>query len=173
MTRWLAVPGWAARYEVSEFGSARSKDMTVGAKNGAFAVRKGRNLVQVKKSNGYLCVTLADGIHRPQIAIHRLVARAFIGECPLGLHVLHSDGDKINNHYSNLRYGSAAENVLDTLRHGRRLIGATHPMSKLDDDAVLHIRSSSWGDAVLARVYGVSREHIWGVRARRSWKHIP
>jgi len=54
----------------------------------------------VQKSNGYLRVTLTDGTNRPQISVHRLVARAFLGECPLGLHVLHADGNKTNNHFS-------------------------------------------------------------------------
>ena len=117
---WIDIPGWGERYQISEFGRVRSKDMTVGARGGAAAVRKGRELAPVRKNNGYLCVTLTDGTNRPQINVHRLAARAFIGECPLGLHVLHYDGDKTNNHYSNLRYGTPADNIADTLRHGRR-----------------------------------------------------
>jgi hypothetical protein len=170
--KWAPIPGWETRYVISEYGDVRSLDMTVGAKGGKTATRKGRRLIQVCKTNGYLAITLTNGVSRPQVSIHRLVARAFIGECPIGLHVLHIDGDKTNNHFSNLRYGTPAENVLDTARHGKQRKGAQHPMAKLDVDAVIHIRSSCRDIASLALMYGVTREHVWGVRARRCWKHI-
>lgn len=170
--RWVAIPGWEVRYEISEFGDVRSKNMIVGAKGGASAVRKGRVLAQARKNNGYLAVTLTDGVNRPQIGVHRLVARAFIGECPIGLHVLHGDGDKTNNHYTNLRYGTPAENIEDTRLHGRRRVGAQVHNAKLDDDAVRHIRSSNRNGAALAAMYGVSAAHISAVRRNRSWRHV-
>jgi hypothetical protein len=170
--RWLDIPGWEARYEVSEFGDVQSKDMEVGAKGGKTAVRKGRVLAPVRKNNGYLAVTLTDGINRPQISVHRIVARAFIGECPIGLHVLHGDGDKTNNHYTNLRYGTPAENIEDTRLHGRRRIGAQVANAKLDDDAVRHIRSSNRNGAALAAMYGVTAAHISAVRRRKAWQHV-
>jgi hypothetical protein len=170
--KWVDIPGWETRYKISEFGDIRSKDMTVGAKSGKTAVRKGRALAPVRKNNGYFCVTLTDGVNRPQIAVHRLVARAFIGECPIGLHVLHSDGDKANNHYSNLRYGTPADNVADTKRHGRQRFGASHPRAKLDEDAVAHIRSSNRTSTELAKMYQVSKDHVAAIRKRMCWRHV-
>lgn len=170
--KWVDVPGWGSRYQISERGDVRSKDMLVGAKGGAKALRKGRLLAPVRKANGYLCVTLTDGVNRPQVMVHRLVARAFLGECPIGLHVLHGDGNKSNNHYANLRYGTPAENIADTLRHGRRKVGENHPMAKLDADAVAHIRSSSRTGAALATMYGVSKAHVSAIRHGRVWRRL-
>lgn len=170
--RWVDIPGWELRYKISENGDVQSKDMQVNAKGGATAIRQGRILSPVRKNNGYLCVTLTDGINRPQIAIHRLVARAFIGECPIGLHVLHGDGNKSNNHFTNLRYGTPADNHEDTKRHGRRLFGEKSPVAKLDTEAVIHIRTSSRNGVELAKMYNVSAAHISAVRRRRIWKHI-
>jgi hypothetical protein len=170
--KWVDIPQWELRYEISEYGDVRSKDMQVKAKSGAVAIRKGRVLAPVRKNNGYLCVTLTDGVNRPQISIHRLVARAFIGECPIGLHVLHGDGDKANNHFTNLRYGTPADNHEDTKQHGHRLYGNKHPLAKLDEDAVFHIRNSNRNGAELAKMYDVTRAHISSVRRRRIWKHI-
>lgn len=170
--KWCDIQGWETRYEISEFGDVRSKDMRVGARSGAIAIRKGRLLASVRKNNGYLCVTLTDGVNRPQVSIHRLVARAFIGECPLGLHVLHGDGNKENNHFTNLRYGTPADNHKDTKRHGRRLFGEKSPVAKLDTEAVIHIRTSSRNGVELAKMYSVSAAHISAVRSRRVWKHI-
>lgn len=170
--KWAPVPNWGDRYEVNECGQVRSKDMLVGAKNNSQALRIGRELTQVRKNNGYLCVTLTKKGYRAQVAIHRIVARVFLGECPLGLHVLHNNGDKTNNHFSNLRYGTPAENVADTLVHGNRRMGATHPLAKLDDEAVQHIRTSSRNGSVLAEMYKVSKSHISAIRRNRVWKHI-
>lgn len=172
MVQWKDIPGWGMRYQINEHGSVRSKDMVVGAKGGKTAVRKGRILASVQKTNGYLAVTLTDGTNRPQIGVHRLVARTFIGECPIGLHVLHGDGNKTNNHFKNLRYGTPAENVADTDRHGRQRRGSQSANAKLDDDAVKHIRESNRNGAALALMYGVTPAHISSVRSRRTWKHV-
>ncbi len=170
--KWIDIPGWETRYQINEDGVIRSKDMVVNAKAGAFAVRKGRVLSSVKKTNGYYCVTLTNGFDRPQIAVHRLVARAFIGECPIGLHVLHGDGNKSNNHYSNLRYGTPADNHEDTLLHGHRLKGDTHPLAKLKEEDVRYIRESELLNTQLALAFGISSAHVSAIRRKRVWKHV-
>jgi hypothetical protein len=169
--KWVPVPGWELRYEISEYGNVRSKDMSVGAKGGKVAIRKGRELALVLKTNGYLAVTLTDGVSRPQVSVHKLVARAFKGECPIGLHVLHGDGDKMNNHFTNLRYGTPAENVGDAARHGRRLRGSSHPMAKIDEDDVRMIRASAKSCRELARLFSVTPAHISSIQRNRVWKH--
>ena len=50
--------------------------------------------------------------------VHRLVAEAFIGPCPLGQEVRHGDGNPKNNFASNLSYGTRSDNMQDRLRHG-------------------------------------------------------
>lgn len=169
---WKEVPDWP-RYEVSDAGLVRSRHMTVNAKGGALAVRKGRVLQPAKKNNGYWAVTLTAGEQRCQISVHRLVALVFHGAPPhANAHVLHSDGNKNNNAVNNLRWGTPADNHADTERHGRRLKGEAHPHAKLTEIAVRNIRNSSIDASKLANAHGVSREHIWAVRANRTWRHI-
>ena len=170
--RWFDITGWEDRYQVSEDGRVRSKDMIVNAKGGKTALRKGRELVPVVKSNGYLCVSLSRDRHCVQESIHRLVANAFIGVCPEGHYVLHNDGDKTNNFVGNLRYGTPAENHLDTLAHGHRLRGHAHPMAKLNETDVKFIRSQSKATMLLAQKFNVSREHIHAIQTYRCWKHV-
>lgn len=170
--KWTDIPGWETRYEISENGLVRSKDMMVNAKGGAKATRKGRLLKLVAKNSGYYCVTLTNGVDRPQISVHRLVARAFIGECPIGLHVLHGDGNRTNNHYTNLRYGTPADNHEDTLKHGHRLMGDTHPLAKLKENDVRFIRETKESIVDLAKKFNISRAHIHSIRKKRTWAHI-
>lgn len=58
----------------------------------------------------YLIVTLKHNNKRRTVCVHRLVAEAFLGECPRGKEVNHKDGNKLNNHHSNLEYVTSSEN---------------------------------------------------------------
>jgi hypothetical protein len=169
---WREVPEWG-RYEVSDTGLVRSRDMRVGAKGGKVAVRKGRVLRAARKTNGYLAVTLTEGHIRCQIAVHRLVAQVFHGNPPHdNSHVLHGDGNRDNNSAENLRWGTAAENHADTERHGRRPKGEANHNAKLTESKVRFIRSTDESAAKLAEKFGVTREHIWAVRRNRVWSHV-
>ena len=55
---------------------------------------------------------------------HRLVLAAFLGPQPTPSHQsAHWAGDPINNHYTNLRWATPAENTADKVRHGRHMSG--------------------------------------------------
>lgn len=49
--------------------------------------------------------------------LHDLVLAAFHGPKPKGLQACHNDGDKLNNHFSNLRYDTCQANIDDRERH--------------------------------------------------------
>jgi hypothetical protein len=51
--------------------------------------------------------------------VHILVALAFLGPRPDGMHIRHLDGDQRNNRVDNLAYGTPSENARDIVRHGR------------------------------------------------------
>lgn len=63
-------------------------------------------------SHGYLAHSIRkeDGSFIMQY-IHSLVAQAFLGDRPEGMVIDHKDGNKLNNHYSNLRYCTQGENI--------------------------------------------------------------
>lgn len=67
---------------------------------------------------GYPITELCINMKRKRIYIHRLVALAYFG--PSNLHVNHKDGNKENNHISNLEYCTQAENNRHAIATGLR-----------------------------------------------------
>jgi hypothetical protein len=77
-----------------------------------------------KHRTGYLRVKI-NGTGEP---VHRIVATCFIPN-PLNLpqvNHLHENGDKTNNHISNLEWSTLADN----LKHSREVLGNTHGLMK-------------------------------------------
>ena len=97
-------------------------------------------------------------------SIHSLVATHFIGPRPDGLVVCHNDGDCLNNHVSNLRYDTQANNNKDKLKHGTASI---RPTNKMLDHMFI---AASQGISIqkIAQRYGVHRN--WPSLARRLAK---
>ncbi|CAL6072926.1 Conserved_hypothetical protein [Hexamita inflata] len=60
--------------------------------------------------NGYYLIS----INRVTIYIHRLVAEAFLGECPEDCEVDHIDRCRVNNQMSNLRYFTRSQNCMNS-----------------------------------------------------------
>jgi hypothetical protein len=119
---WKPVSGFEGYYEVSNCGRVRSLARVVKRGNHLCPVaEKVLKPIKIGPAKPYPSVKLCkDGGERVG-KLHRLVAEAFLGKPPEGKRlVLHIDGDCTNNHVDNLRWGSQAENVADTARHGAR-----------------------------------------------------
>jgi hypothetical protein len=169
---WKAIPGWEGMYEASDLGRIRSHDRQCNTGREGVALRRGRILVPVAKQQRYLAVTLADCERREQHLVHILILRTFRGEAPEGCIGCHEDDDKANNLLSNLYWGTYQSNAADKIKNGNGVEGERHPLAKLTEDQVYHIRASSETGPALARKYGVTAPHIWAVRHRRCWRHI-
>lgn len=59
---------------------------------------------------GYKRIALRNGSEQKKFSIHRLVALAFLNHDVDRPYVNHIDGDKLNNHYSNLEWVNMMEN---------------------------------------------------------------
>jgi len=129
--------------------------------------------------NGYQRVILQKNCLQKQFLVHRLVAAAFIGTCPVGKQVNHLDGDKLNNQPSNLEYVTQSENMQHAYRSGllKVICGANHCCAKLTEEDVLAIRATYAAGGVtqqkLADKYGVGDVNICNIVNRRSWAHLP
>lgn len=108
---WRPVPGLEDRYDVSNHGRVRSW---------AWHEKRGgpRTLSSWLDTQGYPRVSIWDGVEKLNARVHVLAASAFLGPRPDGAVIRHLDGNPQNNTPTNLAYGTVAENVDDSLRHG-------------------------------------------------------
>ena len=92
-------------YEVSNEGQVKKKST-------------GRILVATDDSHGYPAVTLIDDDGQHTKNVHRLVAETFIPNVEKKRTVNHKDGNKRNNHISNLEWNTLSENVKHAYANG-------------------------------------------------------
>ena len=60
---------------------------------------------------GYRQIIMCCNGKRKSTSLHRVIAEAFLGTCPVGYVVNHLDEDKTNNRADNLEYCSCFDNV--------------------------------------------------------------
>lgn len=86
--------------------------------------------------DGYFYVTLDDNNTRNSQAVHRLVARTFLGERPAGknIEIDHIDGDVDDNREENLRYVTHSDNMLNAYRTGNHPGPAKKIVCRLNKD---------------------------------------
>ena len=89
-----------------------------------------REMQQTPNTDGYPSVRLTIDGKRKHLAVHRLVARAYLPPRPSPEHeVRHLDGSKTNNCVENLAWGTRQENADDRARHGRTSHGLRHSIA--------------------------------------------
>lgn len=128
MEQWKAIPNTKGPYEVSDCGRVRTNSQRPGL------------LTLTKQASGYLyaMVELTNG--KPKnCRVNRLVAKAFI-QNPNDLpEVNHIDGNKENNHASNLEWVSRSYNVKHSFDTGLK------QPHRLTDEERQHLRDINKG----------------------------
>lgn len=95
---------WRGYYEVSSIGRVKNVAQGKGRVIGKILSTRSKN------NKGYVQIQLYKGGKAKTVKLHRLVAEAFLGPMPPDLTTDHIDGDKNNNHISNLEYVTNKEN---------------------------------------------------------------
>lgn len=107
---WRDIPRYEGIYQVSNLGNVRSLDRYVRAVSKAgreFQRRVAGVTLCTGDCRGYRIVNLHP---TGTIAVHRLVAVAFVDGATPGLEVNHKDGNKANNAATNLEWVSRSRN---------------------------------------------------------------
>lgn len=131
---------------------------------------KTKNIIKPHDNGyGYLAVKL----HGKNYKIHRIVAREFIGASDML--VRHINGNKIDNHFTNLKYGTDKENYEDSIRHGTNSKGKINGKTKLSEDSVFRIKKMISLNVELdeiCKLEGVSKRNLYKIKYNQTWKHI-
>lgn len=130
---------------------------------------KGRNNIY-----GYNVVHLSINNQKKLIPRHRIIAEVFLGKS--NLTVDHIDGDKLNNHVSNLQYMTVRDNLLKHHRdtdYGYLKRGEQRKNTKLTPKQVQEIKQNNVNTiSEMAKIYSISTASIYDIKNNRTWKHV-
>ena len=170
---WKPVVGYEDSYEVSDHGRVRClyREKEFMARWGMARMRfPAKDMKVFATSKGYLYVGLSKDAQSKKHLIHRLVIAAFVGES--SMEVNHKDGNKSNNHISNLEYCTSSENNLHRGRVLGKVIGSSQTRAVLTEKDIPAIRADTRKLKDIAADYGVTLQAIWYVKKRKNWSHI-
>ena len=167
---WKWIPGYEVYYQVSNKGRIRSVDRKIYHPQGPMR-RKGA-LMKQRLVKGYQMVCLSMG-KREHMTVHKAVLLAF----PRGVgdQSRHLDGNRLNNHASNLMWGTATENAADRYEHGTYSHGERRAKSVINDGTVRLIRSlHSTGYRLkdICHLVNWDKSPVSAVANRHTWKHV-
>ena len=174
---WKDIPEYEGSYQVSNMGRVRSVDRVITYRNGRVQKHKGRVLKSYVNTSGYKRVILSNDGKCNTKTVHRLILKTFEPHVNMNnLDVNHIDGNKLNNHLTNLEWLTRRDNILHA--HDIGLIdnkGERGHNAKLSNTNVLEIlqrldTGESQGDIGLD--YGVSRRCIADINAGITWKLV-
>lgn len=171
MEEFLKIKSLNEKYEVNEFGVVRS-------------VKTKRILKPNVNQYGYVVLVINGyGYKCKNVSIHRLVAECFVGENDLGVN--HIDGNKENNHYSNLEYVTHSENMKHAYRTGLKTPSdikltthhcESHGGAKITNEIALEIirirKEYGYGGRKISKMLGVSRGIVNGILYQNNWKEL-
>jgi len=168
---WRFIPGTDERYSVSNTGLIRSesRDIATRSKHGSpYTYRaKAKILKTPPGTTGYARFNDCCG-HLAKVRwVHQCVAAAFIGPRPHKHDTRHLNGDPLDNRVENLAYGTRAENIADSKRHGTFRPGHRYKVTpEMAREIVQDRESPAW---VLAERFGISVVHIGCIRRGQVW----
>lgn len=182
MEEWRDVVGYEGLYQVSNQGRVLSTVVGIGRHSAPriLCQRPFRARPPWTKHN---CVRLLKHGQRKYASVHRLVAKAFLPNPNNYPVVNHRDGNKYNNHVSNLEWVTYSENNLHALRTGLRryppaVKGEAHRSAKLTEDQVILARSlykpnqKGSGHKALAKIFGLTPTAMRQLLLGHTWKHV-
>lgn len=167
---WIKIEGYKNMYIISNYGRVKSFHRNVKGQ-----LLKPR-LHLCRKANKPLSYNLSDSKIDKSITVHRLVALYFIPNPNNLPEINHIDGNKHNNHISNLEWSTHADNIKHAVENGLTNKGEKSFLSKLKEHEVIEIRrlktELNYSNIKLSKMFKVTPSTIRYIIIRKTWKHI-
>ncbi len=164
MENWKKIKNYP-EYEISDYGRVRS------FKNGRYGLKRKPKILKISIWGGYY----HSRVNFNNKSIHRLVLEHFGPPQPSKKHeCCHNDGNKLNNHIDNLRWGTRKENIQDSIKHGIWCRGSKNGQAKLKEQDIPNIKQLKKNGATqkeLAAIYKVSQTAIWKIINNKKWTY--
>lgn len=178
MKTWKPIKNYKGFYAVSSDGEVKSvkKEVPYGQKGHSKKTLKEKIMKPYLSRNGYLLLTLCKNGGKERVALHRLVAQAFLGD-PADNQVNHKNGDKQDNRAENLEYVTPQENTLHSIQVlNKRRDGEYSCHSKITREEVKDIRrlykTGNFTQCDLGDIFGTCRGNISNILNYKTWKNI-
>ena len=155
--------------------------MEKGNHNQKFYMGRGKRKRMISCINnitGYMQAHITINGTRKTYTVHRLVAICFIPNPNNYKQVNHIDGNKLNNHVSNLEWCTCKQNI----RKGWELglyqpnYGEKNANAKIKEADVIEIfrlrNIEKWTQQRIADKFGISQQCVGKILRRERWKHV-
>lgn len=147
--------------------------------DGSVFTKKGKKLKPFKNNRGYNLIKIYEkGIKPKAHYVHRLVGKYFVNNPENKPQINHKDGDKNNNHYSNLEWVTNQENRDHAVENRLIAFGSSISSSKLTEEDVIFIRKNykprdeEYGLKAFAQKYNITARNLSDVVNYKSWLYV-
>lgn len=141
-------------------------------------LRNNRTLKTQLSKKGYPRVRITSDRIKYTFNIHRLVAENFISNTENKSTINHKDGNKLNNHISNLEWMTNTENMRHAFDTGIRkgLQGEDNTSAKLTEiqakDIIFLLENTDARHWQISKMFNVSRSCITDINNNKTWKNL-
>ena len=136
-----------------------------------------KELSILHNQTGYCMVNLTKDRQSKTRYVHRLVAQAYL-ENPNNLpQVNHKDGNKDNNHYTNLEWCSALYNNIHALENGLRegQKGETNSQAKITESQateIINLILEGLSNIEIADIFDLHDRYVSLIRGKKRWIYL-
>ena len=163
-------------YSVTEDGRVISTQRVAG-RNGKGISTICKELSILHNQSGYCMVNLTKEKKSKTRYVHRLVAQAYLENKNNLPQVNHKDGNKDNNHYTNLEWCTSLHNNLHALENGLRegQKGETNSQAKITELEAIEIIKlilEGLSNIEIADMFDLHDRYVSLIRGKKRWTYL-